>query len=102
MSWLTATTTKPPAPMAASCTASVRAGDYLLELRRHSLPGRRRLLLSLEGGDFPLVTAAYPLGVQKGSRRRIEATGPSAGEALRVEANAPADLDDDELNLKVQ
>ena len=80
----------------------VRAGDYLLELRDIRYQGGADYFYRLRVGDFPLVTAAYPLGVQKGSRAPVEATGPVLGEALRVEANAPADLASDELNLKVQ
>jgi hypothetical protein len=79
-----------------------RAGDYLLELRDIRYQGGNDYFYRLRVGDFPLVTAAYPLGVQKGSRTPVEATGPASGEVVRVEANAPADLAASRLNLKVQ
>jgi hypothetical protein len=63
-----------------------RDGDYGLELRdnRYRSGGRYRVRL----GDFPLVGAPYPLGVRRGSTRKVTfadlAGKPVASRLLRV------------------
>lgn len=67
-------------------------GEYYLELRDISYQGSSLHRYRLRLGDFPLATAAYPLGVAAGSSTRLEV--PLAGPLASVEqVDAPASSD---------
>ena len=55
------------------------AGEYYLEIGDIRYYGNAEYRYRLRLGDFPLVTAPFPLGVQSGSVGRIEVTGMALG-----------------------
>ena len=64
-------------------------GDYLLELRDNQFRGGGRYRLRV--GDFPLVSAPYPLGGRFGSTMRFRFSGPLADIAAPVFLRLPDD-----------
>jgi hypothetical protein len=62
-------------------------GEYVLELRdtQFRAGGRYRVRI----GDFPLVSAAYPLGGRFGSTMRFRFSGPMADAAAPVFLRLP-------------
>jgi len=82
------------------------AGDYYLEIGDIRYYGNAEYRYRLRLGDFPLVTAPFPLGVQSGSVGRIEATGIALGDLPAVEARTPLTNPDargtDRLRLKAE
>ncbi len=65
-------------------------GDYYLEIGDVRYQGGANYRYRLRLGDFPLLTAPFPLGVQAGSVGRIEVTGIDVGDLPAIEARAPA------------
>ena len=59
------------------------AGDYYLEIGDIRYYGGAEYRYRLRLGDFPLVTAPFPLGVQSGSVGRIEVTGTALVDCRR-------------------
>ena len=79
-------------------------GEYYLEIGDVRFYGSADYRYRLRIGDFPLVTAPFPLGVQSGSVGRIEVTGTAVDDLPTLEARAPANLGAREaegLRLKV-
>ena len=64
-------------------------GEYVLELRDNQFRGGGRYRLRV--GDFPLVSAPYPLGGRFGSTMRFRFSGPMADAALPVFLRIPDD-----------
>jgi hypothetical protein len=64
------------------------AGDYLLELRDIRYQGGA---YRLRIGDFPCVTVAYPLAVQRGQTAAITLAGPGTEGLAAVSVTAPTD-----------
>lgn len=65
-------------------------GEYLLEVRDNQFRSGGRYRLRV--GDFPLVSAPYPLGGRFGSTMRFKFTGPFADSALPVFLRLPDEL----------
>uniref|UniRef100_A0A7C2JZR5 Uncharacterized protein n=1 Tax=Schlesneria paludicola TaxID=360056 RepID=A0A7C2JZR5_9PLAN len=63
------------------------AGDYLLELRDIRYQGGA---YRLRIGDFPCVTAAFPLAVQRGQTASITLAGPGTENVAAATVTAPA------------
>lgn len=66
------------------------AGEYVIELRDiqyrgGDYPYRLRI------GDFPLISAPFPLSVQRGQAAKITLAGPNAADVAPVDVTAPAD-----------
>ncbi|HEX4143717.1 MAG TPA: PPC domain-containing protein [Pirellulales bacterium] len=82
------------------------AGDYYLEIGDIRYYGDAEYRYRLRLGDFPLVTAPFPLGVQAGSVGRIEVTGKAIVELPPIEARAPASTvgarDTERLRIKAE
>jgi hypothetical protein len=68
------------------------AGEYLIELRDIRFQGNGNYQYRIRIGDFPCVTAAYPMGIQRGVSANLTFAGPSAPAAQAVPLNLPADL----------
>ncbi len=65
------------------------AGEYYLEIGDVRYQGSTEYRYRLRLGDFPLVTAPFPLGVQSGSVGRIEVTGVALGDLPAIDARTP-------------
>ena len=66
------------------------AGEYYLEIGDIRYYGSSEYRYRLRLGDFPLVTAPFPLGVQSGSVGRIEVTGVALADLPAIEAQLTA------------
>jgi hypothetical protein len=64
-------------------------GEYVLELRDNQFRGGGRYRMRI--GDFPLVSAPYPLGGRFGSTMRFRFSGPVADAAAPVFLRLPDD-----------
>jgi hypothetical protein len=64
-------------------------GEYVLEVRDNQFRGGGRYRLRV--GDFPLVSAPYPLGGRFGSTMRFRFSGPMADSAVPVFLRLPDD-----------
>ena len=64
-------------------------GEYRLTIHdnRYRSGGRYRLRI----GDIPLVSATYPMGIRRGSTRRITFVGPAAEDVAEPILHVPAD-----------
>lgn len=78
------------------------AGEYLLELGDVRYQGGATYRYRLRIGDFPLTTAPFPLGVQKGWSTAVEVTGAGLRELPRLEASVPESLSSDRLTLRAE
>ena len=67
------------------------AGEYVLEVRDIRFQGNGGFQYRLRIGDFPCVTAPYPMGIQRGVSASLAFAGPTAGEAQALPLNVPAD-----------
>jgi len=65
-------------------------GDYLLEIRDIRYQGGADFRYRLRIGDFPLVTAPFPLAVARGSRASLEVTGTQIESLAPLAVNLPA------------
>lgn len=66
------------------------AGDYVVELRDiqyrgGDFPYRLRI------GDFPQISAPFPMSVQRGQTAKVTLSGPNAADVAPVDVAAPAD-----------
>ncbi|HEX4150009.1 MAG TPA: PPC domain-containing protein, partial [Pirellulales bacterium] len=68
-----------------------RAGDYLLELRDIRYQGGADYRYRLRLGDFPLATATFPLGVQRGVQATVNVIGTALAPLPPLVVHAPAD-----------
>lgn len=75
------------------------AGEYLLELRDIRFQGGANFQYRLRIGDFPCVTAAYPMGIKKGASANVGFAGVNSPEAQPVAFNLPADAPANWLNV---
>jgi len=75
------------------------AGDYLIEIRDVRYQGGGNFFYRLRVGDLPLVSAAYPLAVQKGTSAAVTLAGPDAALASPVTVNMPAEVPGDRLRV---
>ncbi|MFN0053946.1 MAG: PPC domain-containing protein [Planctomycetales bacterium] len=75
------------------------AGEYVVELRDIRFQGNGGFLYRLRIGDFPCVTATFPMGLQKGGSASLAFAGPGAQEAQPVSFNLAADLPINWLNV---
>lgn len=66
-----------------------KTGDYLVEVRdiRYQGGGNHRYRLRI--GDFPCVTAAYPMGVERGSQATVAFAGSDVNDVVPVKLQAP-------------
>lgn len=67
------------------------AGEYVIEVRDIRFQGNGNFQYRLRIGDFPCVTAPYPMGIQRGVSASLAFAGPTAGEAQALPLNVPAD-----------
>ncbi|MGQ0636228.1 MAG: PPC domain-containing protein [Planctomycetaceae bacterium] len=79
--------------------AFAQAGEYVLEVRDIRYQGGDKFHYRLRIGDFPLVSAAYPLGIQRGSSARVEFAGPDAPLAQPIPVNVGADSNVNWVNV---
>ena len=99
-SWPSATTSRRPAPTAASATSSPTAGDYYLEIRDIRFQGGGGHRYRLRVGDFPLPSVPYPLAAQKGtSAPACKLPGKSVELPAPLTVTVPADVPGNRLNV---
>lgn len=67
------------------------AGEYLVEVRDSVYRGGGDFFYRLRIGEFPGVTTAYPLAIQRGQTQSIGFAGPGAAEIPSVSIKAPED-----------
>lgn len=67
------------------------SGDYLLEVRDIRYQGGNDYHYRLRLGDFPLVTATYPLNVQWGAQQKLVVLGRDLAQLAPLDVLAPAD-----------
>jgi hypothetical protein len=67
------------------------AGDYIVEVRDTTYRGGPDYFYCLRIGEFPGVTTAFPLALQRGSTANIGFAGPGAADIPAVSVKAPAD-----------
>jgi len=70
-------------------------GRYIVEVADNKFQGGLRYSLRL--GDFPIVTAPYPLGAQRGATAELGFLGQDQGEVQSLEVSIPADLPSERL-----
>jgi hypothetical protein len=68
-----------------------KAGTYALSIRDREFRGDAGMRYRLQIGDVPVVTAVYPLGVQRGTETDIRLEGVNLGQARTAHVKAPAD-----------
>src|SRR5262249_58789401 len=68
-----------------------KPGAYALGLRDREYRGGPDMQYRLNVGDVPVVTAVFPLGVQRGTEADIRLEGVHLGTASTVRVKAPAD-----------
>ncbi|MBI5759069.1 MAG: pre-peptidase C-terminal domain-containing protein [Planctomycetales bacterium] len=73
------------------CYTFKDAGEYVLELRDIRYQGGPAFLYRLRIGDFPCVTAPFPMGIKKGAGVNVAFAGAGATEAQPVPVNTAAD-----------
>lgn len=66
------------------------AGDYFLEIRDIRYQGGANHRYRLRIGDFPLVSAAFPMAAPRGATAKLVVAGPSAERAPAVSVATPA------------
>jgi hypothetical protein len=70
-----------------------KAGDYLIAVRDVSYRGGPDYLYRLRIGDFPCVTTAMPLAVQRGTKAKVGFAGPQIEGVAPVEIDVPVDAE---------
>jgi WD40 repeat protein len=70
-----------------------RAGVYVLSIRDRDYRGGAQMAYRLHMGDIPIVTAVYPLGVQRGSEATIHVEGVNLGTLIAVQLKAPTNAE---------
>jgi WD40 repeat protein len=68
-----------------------QAGTYALGIRDREYRGEAALHYRLHVGDIPIVTAVYPLGIQRGTEADVQLDGVNLGDTRIVRMKAPAD-----------
>jgi hypothetical protein len=69
----------------------VKAGVYALGIRDREYRGGPEMSYRLHAGDIPVVTAVFPLGLQRGTEAAIQVEGVHLGMLKSVRVKAPAD-----------
>jgi mono/diheme cytochrome c family protein len=72
------------------CTCP-KAGTYALGIRDRDYRGGTNMHYRLHGGDVPVVTAVYPLGLQRGTEADIHLEGVHLGTTQPVRMKVPLD-----------
>jgi WD40 repeat protein len=67
------------------------AGTYALGVRDRDFRGEGSMHYRLHLGDLPVITAVYPLGLQRGTEAEIHLEGVYLGAGRSVRVKAPAD-----------
>ena len=75
------------------------AGDYLLEVRDVRFQGGPTFRYRLRAGDFPLVTAPYPMAVKKGASASLSFAGKNGLTAAQTAITVPADFGNEWMNI---
>ena len=68
-----------------------KAGTYALGIRDRDYRGDNAMTYRLHIGDIPVITAVFPLGLQRGTERLIQLEGVNLGPIQSVHVKAPAD-----------
>jgi WD40 repeat protein len=68
-----------------------KAGPYALVLRDQEYRGAAEMHYRLHVGDVPVVTAVFPLGIQRGTEAEVHVEGVHLGSTRSVRVKAPAD-----------
>jgi len=71
-----------------------KAGTYYLRVADYQHGGSARHFYRIIAGEFPLVEAAYPLGLRKGTSAEIRLRGFDVASAVKVEGAPSADSED--------
>eukprot|EP00913_Durusdinium_trenchii_P008938 g8404.t1 len=66
-----------------------KSGDYLIEIRDIRYQGSANHRYRLRIGDFPCVTAAYPMGVERGSQATVAFAGSDVADVVPVKLTIP-------------
>ncbi len=69
----------------------VRAGTYALGIRDKDFRGGADFTYRLSVGDFPIVMAVHPLGMERGKENNVDLVGVNLGAQRRVRFALPAD-----------
>src|SRR5262249_3861386 len=64
---------------------------YALGIRDREYRGDATMFYRLNVGDVPIVTAVYPLGLQRGTEAEVHVEGVHLGPTRTVRVKAPAD-----------
>ncbi|HUY89237.1 MAG TPA: PPC domain-containing protein [Pirellulales bacterium] len=78
------------------------AGDYFLEIRDIRYQGGANHRYRLRIGDFPLVSAAFPLAAPKGATVKLVVAGPDAQRAPAISVAAPAATPGDRFSVSAK
>ena len=70
-------------------------GRYIVEVADNKFQGGLRYYLRV--GDFPIVTAPFPLGAQRGTTVKLGFLGQDQGEVESLELTVPSDLPSERL-----
>ncbi len=81
------------------CHTFAEAGEYVVELRDIRFQGGPNYFYRLRMGDFPCVTAAFPMGVKRGVAANVGFAGPGAALAQAVPINLHSDSPLNWLNV---
>jgi hypothetical protein len=68
-----------------------KAGTYALGVRDREYRGGKEFHYRLQVGDIPVVTAVFPMGLQRGTEAQVSLEGVHLGGARSVRVRAPAD-----------
>ncbi len=69
-----------------------KAGTYYLQLRDYESAGGGDVYYRLNVGHFPIVTEAFPLGIQRGQTAEVSVKGFNLGGVDKVKVTAPNDM----------
>jgi len=67
------------------------AGEYLVEIRDVMYRGGPDYWYRLRIGDFPCATTPIPMAAKRGSKVKVQFTGPAVADVTPVEVQVPAD-----------
>ncbi|MGH7127209.1 MAG: PPC domain-containing protein [Planctomycetaceae bacterium] len=84
------------------CHTFTEAGEYVLELRDIRYQGGDDHFYRLRIGDFPCVTTAYPLGVQRGQDATITVAGADVENVEPITMKVPNDASVNWLPLSIK
>lgn len=76
------------------------AGTYYVRIADYEQRGRGSNFYRIKAGAFPIVTSAYPLGLQRGSKKNVQLTGYRIGPGTMVVEGQPSAGEEDSITLR--